>query len=330
MIKPQRTKTVGKVKANHDANLNAIAASSQAQGVRERFKTLSRKLQTFLRKDEGSMNALKAVPNLARLMFGLQEDSKRFGLPPYSFDLEKMEINQSIIAALEARLRNNYVGYGAKPGGVSCGETFLNCFVDVFITFTVLKTPKEMGAKPPLLVNPGTGSILELDIVFEDFLLAFEFQGHPTHYSDPKVQAKDSFKLAKYRVLRRILVPVNECQLQSRTLLSLIANSMKDQLGLHEVLALRDSMRFVAGAALPHQLLQFCKAIQRLYLADQVFREVLDWLDAKAVKYLPTPRLISSISATTPAPRQGPVNPDLDLARIYQGLRYVKDVRRNA
>ena len=37
------------------------------------------------------------------------------------------------------------------------GRLVFNCYLDLFITFTVLGTPKELGGKPHYLVNPSTG-----------------------------------------------------------------------------------------------------------------------------------------------------------------------------
>ena len=330
MNRTERNKIVRPAKANHAAYLAGIAFSPHALALRRRFTNFARKFQAFSRKDPGSLNALKTIPNLARLLFGLQEDLQRFGLPIYSFDLEKETLNRSIIAALDARLTQKYDGYGAPRGPVSKGEALFNCYLDVFVTFTVLQTPKEMGAKPSYLVNPRTGNRgeLELDVDFEGFRLAFEFQGHPSHYTDPNTQAKDAFKLAELPVHSRILIPVNVSQLNSTALQSLIANSMKDHVGVHEVLATSDPSRFTPGAASPQQLLHFSKAVQRLYLAESVFREALDWIDAKARAYLAEPMHSGTVSATTPAPRHGPVNPDLDLAHIYANLRYISEIRK--
>jgi hypothetical protein len=331
MNRTERNKIVRPAKANHAAYLASIAFSPHAQPLRRRFGNFARKFQTFSRKDLGSQNTLKAIPNLAGLLFGLQEDLQRFGLPMYSFELEKETINRSIVAALDTRLTRNYAGYGAPLArGVSTGEALLNCYLDVFVTFTVLRTPKEMGAKPPYLINPRTGNSgeLELDVEFEGFRLAFEFQGYPTHYTDPATQAKDAFKLAELPAHSRILIPVNVSQLNSAALQSLIANSMKDHVALHEVLATGDPSRFTPGAASPQQLLQFSKAVQRLYLAESIFRPALDWIDARARAYVAAPIHIGTVSATTPAPRHGHPNPDLDLARIYANLRYVSEIRK--
>ena len=144
------------------------------------------------------------MPNLARLLFGLQEDLRHFGLPLYSFASEKQTINHYLIAALNARWAAHYDGYGAPRGPTSVGEALFHLYLDLFITFTVLQTPKEIGAKPLYLINPRTGNAgeLELDVTFEDFRMAFEFQGFPTHYTDPNTMTKDASKLAQLQPIR--------------------------------------------------------------------------------------------------------------------------------
>ncbi len=323
MNRAEREQILCPVKAQHAAYLASIASSPHAQSLHQRFTIFARKLRGFTRKELGSLNALKATPNLARLLFGLREDLQRFGLPRYYFDLEREIINRSIIAALDTRLTRKYDGYGAPRGPVSRGEALLNCYLDVFITFTVLRTPKEIGAKPSYLVNPRTGNSgeLELDVEFEGFRLAFEFQGHPSHYADPNTRVKDAFKLAELPVHSRILIPVNVSQLNSGALQSIIANSMKDHVGVHDVLVTGDPLSFAPGTASPQQLLRFSKAVQRLYLAKSTFRDALDWIDAKARAYLAEPMHIGTVSATTPAPRHAHSSHDLDLSSIYANLR---------
>jgi hypothetical protein len=265
------------------------------------------------------------------LIFGLQQDLRRFGLPVFTFDSEKRTINHSIIAALDARLTSQYDGYGAPRGPTSYGEALLHCYLDLFVTFTVLKTPHEIGAKPNYLINPRTGNAgeLELDVMFEGFRLAVEFQGHPSHYNDPNTQARDAFKLAELPVHSRILIPVNICQLNGVILESLIANSMKDHVGVHDVVASGDPSRFTPVTASRRQLLQFSKVVQRLYLAESIFREALTWVDDKARMYLAAPINLGAVSATTPAPRRVTGNPDLDLAAIYANLRHVTEIRKS-
>jgi len=333
MNRAERNRIIRPVKARQTAYLalESVASSAHAGRLRQRFANFARKLRAFTRKDDGSSNALKTMPNLTRLLFGLQEDLRRLNLPAYSFDAERSTINHSIIAGLDARLTAQYNGYGAPRGSTSYGEALLHCYLDLFITFTVLGTPKEIGAKPLYLINPKTGNYgeLELDVEFEDFRLAFEFQGHPGHYADRNTLAKDAFKLAELPAHSRILIPVNISQLNSGSLLSLIANSMKDHVGIHEVLANGDPSKFTPGTATLRQLLQFSKAVQRLYLAASLFREALAWVDGKAGLYLAAPMHAGSISATTAAPRHGLSSPDLDLATIYANLRYVTEIRKS-
>jgi hypothetical protein len=181
--------------------------------------------------------------------------------------------------------------------------------------------------KPGFLVNPATGALLELDVLFEDFRLAFEFQGEH-HYTNPKDQRKDQIKLATCAAHRRILVPVNISQLNGPHLALLIGNSMKDQLGLHDVLTLRNPSVFAQGGVSPQQLLQFSKAIQRIYLATTIFDESLTWIDGKAQDYVAKQLASSPISATTAAPRQIAAVGDLDVATIYRGIRHITAIRK--
>ncbi len=322
MNKTQRTKVIATIKDAHVTYLSSIAASPHAAALQPRFLNLARKLRAFVRKQDGSLNAVKAIPNLSRVLFGLAEDLNRLGLPGYPFAHETKIVNDGAIAALEVRRRSNYSGECA-----SYGESLLNCYLDVFVTFTVLNTPKDIGAKPTFLVNPVTGSVLELDILLEDFRLAFEFQGEH-HYMDPKVQAKDAFKLARCGALQRILIPVNISQLQRAELETLIVNSMKDFLGLHEVLLNGDPSKLPIGAASAKQLVGFSKATQRIFLAETIFRPTLDWLDAHASTYVANAITRSPVSATTAAPRQTPPTPQLPLGQVYGGLRHITSIRK--
>jgi hypothetical protein len=69
----ERNKIVGLTKASRTAYLASIEFSPHAQNLHPRFTNFARKLQAFYRKDQGSLNTLKTVPSLARLLFGLQE-----------------------------------------------------------------------------------------------------------------------------------------------------------------------------------------------------------------------------------------------------------------
>lgn len=326
----ERNRIVTPIKASHATYFAAMEPAIPPLRLKKRFRTLARRIQDLTRKEQGSANTLKIIPNIVSLLFGLQEDILRQGLPPYSFHLEKRAINARIIKALDARLSQKYAAHGAPRGPISWGESLLNCYVDLFITFTVLGTPKELGAKPTYLVNPTTGSYgqLEIDIEFEEFRLAFEFQGHPSHYSDPRVIAKDAFKLKELPVHSRILIPVNVSQLHSRTLQNLIANTLKEFVGVHAVVAFRDPSRFMPSRATPRQITLFCKAVQRLFLAETIFRESLDWIDAHSAAYVSAPVNTGTVSATTAAPRAGGTTPDIPFATIYANLKYVAKIKK--
>jgi hypothetical protein len=322
MQKPERAKTIRAIKARHVAYLATIAGSKHEQAVRSRFRLLARRLQDLLRKNEGSANSLKGIPSPATLLFGLEEDLPRLRLPAFSFDQEKAALNRYVISALDQRRVSKY----SDECG-SYGEALLNCYLDLFITLTVPKTPRKIEAKPSFLVNPVTGSGLEIDVLLEDFRLAFEFQGEH-HYVDPKVMAKDAFKLNALAGHKRILIPVNIVQLHGETLQTLIVNSIKDHLDLHRLLVSRDPSKLQPASASPTQLIQFSKAVQRIYLSKILFGPSFAWLDNEAKQYISQQSRRNPVSSTTPAPRHVPPAGDLDVTYIYRALKYVTKARR--
>lgn len=320
--KPQRTKILREIKADHAMYIDSLTGVPNQEQLNTRFSNLQRKLRIQLRKEFGSSSSVKTIPNLARLIFGLHEDILRLGLPSYSFAKEKGVVNIYIREYLEDQKQSKYSGECA-----SYGETLLNCYLDVFITLTVLKTPKKIGTRPAFLVNPLTGSRLELDVLFEDFRLAFEFQGE-LHYQRPKIQQKDKIKLKKSAKHKKVLIPVNISQLHSQTLQELIVNSLKDYLGLHDVLVTGDPSQFKKKTVSKNQLLHFSKAVQRIYLSKIVFHDTLAWLDGEASAYIKGRAPSSPVSASVPAPRFRHSSMDLDLDYVYRSLKYVKAVRQ--
>jgi len=244
-------------------------------------------------------------------------------LPSYPFGKEIELLNRYVVAALDRRRSTQYDGQCG-----SYGETLLNCYLDLFVTLTVFKTPREIEAKPSFLVNPATGSVLELAILLEDFRLAFEFQGEH-HYVSPKVIAKDAFKLAQCARFERILIPVNPAQLASTTLQTLIRNSIKDYLGLGGLFS-QSSTQILPGATpSPRALLAFSKAVQRIYLSRVVFFDALTWCDGQSTTYLAKTTHRSPIASTTPAPRFIHTTPDVDIETIYRRLPAVTSLRKS-
>jgi hypothetical protein len=322
MATPPRKRAIKEIESTQSLMLQALRHTPHFNNIEERLHNLNVKVNSLMRKVSGSANSVKDLPTIARILFGLQEDLIRWGLPAYPFAKEKAPVNQYLTSYLDGKRRSHYSGECA-----SYGETLLNCYLDSFITLTVLKTPKEIGAKPSFLVNPSTGSLLELDILFEEFRLAFELQGEH-HYVDPKVIAKDAFKLAECHRNRKVLIPLNLGQLQSSTIRDLIANSIKDALKLHDVVALNDPAKYTLGSASQQELTGFKKAVQRMYLASELFDDTLKWLDTEAASYIGNMAARSPISVATPAPRWSAASPNLPLGTIYASLRYVSAIER--
>ncbi len=310
------------VRARQSAYLDSIAAHPRHAPVADRFVALRKKVQAIARKQPGGARAINDIPHACRRVFGLEEDLRRFGLPAYSFELEKELLNDTALRALAKQRATKYNGECD-----SYGEVLLNCYLDLFITFTVLKSPRSLGSKPSFLINPASGSLLELDVLFEEFRLGFEVQGEH-HYTDPKVQAKDAAKLALCAGHKRVLVPVNISQLDSAALQTLIVNSVKDQLGLHAVIAKRNPDLVDRSAISNKQLLHFSKLVQRVFMANAVFGRALHAIDAEADLYRQGRLPSNHTSCTAPAPRQADASPDLSVDLVYRRLQFVTAVRK--
>ena len=143
MDKPERTRLISPIKAGQAAYMRLLAGSAHEEMMGFRFRKLTRKLQDLLRKAESSANSLKVIPTIARLLFGLQEDIQRLRLPQFSFVRETEVLNRFIIAALNGRRASKYAG-----ACDSYGEALLNCYLDLFITLTVWKTPRRSRQCP--------------------------------------------------------------------------------------------------------------------------------------------------------------------------------------
>jgi len=290
------------------------------------FKNLTKAIQKLLRKDYASENSMKSIPTTSRLLFGLIEDIKRKHALSYGFDDEVKIVNEHLIRYLENKISTQY-----DRKCSSYGEALLNAYLDLFITATVFKTGKEIPAYLSFLRNPKTGSILEIDILFEDFHLAFEFQGEH-HYTDTKTKQKDKFKLTACPGSGMLLIPVNPSQLNSDILQKLIANSIKDFLRLNDLFKDKRTdywAEYLAQVGISNtQLLRFSKVVQRLYLSKMIFSESLEWLDTKSNKYINKSKRKYPISAKKPAPRFIFTNNDLSIEDIYKNLKYVTQVRK--
>jgi hypothetical protein len=286
-----------------------------------RTRTVRTCVVSLLRKQPGSANAAREVPRIAKLIFGLLEDAKRFQVEGIEFHSEIEILNDVLIALLNDRIASKYK---RQCGGY--GEALLNAYIDIFVTATLPKTERLFQEKPGFLVYPATGSLLELDVMLEEFRLAFEFQGEH-HYVEPKDQAKDAFKLMQCASFSRVLVPVNFSQLSGSVLSRLIVNSMIAYCGLYDIIANRTSIPAYTSNIKNRFISRFCKATQRIFLAEVLFGKAIAWLDTKSAQYIGKMSFRSPISSSTPAPRQFAAHRDLPVCDIYSALPYVRRYR---
>ncbi|MBC8555803.1 MAG: hypothetical protein H8D23_39830 [Candidatus Brocadiales bacterium] len=314
----ERKKYKAIIKAKQKAYIGALSkAQCEEVNFESRLNNLRNKLTHQLRKTDSSANSVKSMPTISRILFGLQEDIVRLSLPIYNFKEEKEVINTFVISFLSHRRETQYDG--------ECkyyGETLLNLYLDIFITLTCRNTPRRIEHKPGFLVNPKTEQLLELDITLEEFLLAFEFQGE-SHYREQKEMEKDTVKLSKCASNNVILVPVNIYQLESRRLMQLILNSMKDSLGIKSQES-GVSMKVDSSLKInPKHIRSYKKACQRIYLAETLFGSAIKWLDEFALRFRDTQAIRNPISSTTEAPRLTKKTNDLEVPELYTELKHV-------
>lgn len=320
MDKLMRDKLKQECKAQQLHYIETITVSSIKNITISKFNDFNHKFKKFLRCEFASNNSLKQIPLISSLIWGIQEYQKQLGIHPYAFVKELNAINKYLIFALDALASSKY-----NSKCPSYGEALLNCYLDLYITFTINHIDKKIDAYPSFLVNPLTGSNLELDVLFENFRLAFEFQGEH-HYTNLTTQTKDTFKLNSSHSNNHVLIPVNISQLSHTCLTTLICNSIKEQKGLtplvhsHQKVELPQSTRT-----------QFFKVIQRCYLAHILFKETLDWLDIKSQNYISGRLPSSPVSASTHAPRLNHISDDDDLSieELYRLIPQMRKIESN-
>lgn len=328
MDKIDRQNLVNSIKERHNLYLEKIVNLEYHSDFTSRFKNLTKKIQKLLRKDYTSENSMKSIPLISRLLFGLMEDIKRKHALGYGFDDEVKIVNEHLIEYLKNKISTRY-----DEKCPSYGEALLNAYLDLFITATVFKTGKEIPAHPSFLMNPKTGSILEIDMLFEDFHLAFEFQGEH-HYTNTKTKEIDEFKLTTCPENGLLLIPVNPFQLKGDILQKLIVNSIKDFLGLNDLFKDKRTKywsKYLAQEGISNkQLLRFSKVVQRLYLSKIIFLDSLKWLDAKSIEYRNTQKskYPEAQSLKELAPRHTFTNNDLSIEDIYKNLKYITHIKK--
>lgn len=306
------------IKTNHRQYLDTLKKQSiVAPNFEERFSKLLKRCNNLVRKDVGSVRSVKLVPQISKIIFGLYEDMIRLSLPKYLFETEKTLINDFIIEWLKIRRETKYFGECQHYG-----EVLLNLYLDVLVVITTKDINRIIEHRPTYLVNPLTGQNLELDITLEGIKLSFELQGE-SHYRHSKEKVKDEFKIKKSVEEKKVLIPINLGQLQSEIISNLIANTLKEVLGLHDVLSNNGMRQKPLFQTKKWDVMQYKRTIQRMYLAEQWFSPSLEWIDRYATRFITTQKKWSPISTSINAPSMVGLTKNLSVNFIYKNIKNI-------
>jgi hypothetical protein len=271
-----------------------------------------RRVKSLRRKEVGSSNTLKELPLIAKRIYGHWEFCKQNRISRYGFTHELRMLNDALLGCIKERMRKKY---GQKR--MWYGEILLNAYCDVLFYATNIETERENNIRPNFLKNPATGRNLEMDIYFHGLRLGLEFQGEQ-HYKNPQVINNDSIKGDLASAKGVCLIPVNPKQMNSSLLISLLANSLKDKLGVADN---SGSLTLLPQAS--YKVL--FKLIQRFDLAEQLFSESLSYLDQLVVSYIEKISRYSPVSTSTYAPRF--TNTTVDQS-VFELLHQIPDLAR--
>lgn len=310
--KTTRKQIMKAIKLSHKLYLSSLDTEN-ADLFYKRFKNLYNKIREQLsRKEICSANSLKGLPLITKIISGINDDIIRLKLSQYGFESEINLICHFARAKIEENLNTKY------NGQCNYSEALLNCYLDLIISLTTRKTIKEIEAYPEFLVNPISNQNMELDVLFEGFKIAFEFQGE-THYTDYKTIEKDKEKLIQCSREKIILIPINAHQLQSVKLLDLIANSIKDYLNLGvAVKKLIDKQHEgIIIYCSKSDLSNFHKVMQRIKVANLIFGSIFRDLDERSKRYVETQNRRSPVTTSTNAPRAYNSGLDCSFERIH-------------
>ena len=97
--------------------------------------------------------------------------------------------------------------------------------------------------------------------------------------------------------------------------------------GVHDILSKKISDPSDTANIKNGFLFSFCKATQRIFLAEILFGKTIAWLDTKSALYFKKMSFRNPISSSTSAPRQFAVRRDLQVCDVYSALPYVKRYR---
>lgn len=300
--------------------LAGITDNSTRQDIEKRLTRISKHVSDLATKERGSNRSFRLAGPIFKALFNLTEYLYCHKLPKYDCRFELSVLNQAVICYLDCQRETLY-----SNQCVSYGETLLNCYLDIYLRLTNDKTEKDINQRPLFLTNEATGQPLELDIQFEEFRLAFEFQGD-RHYTSARQMDRDFLKSEKCRQRRIILIPINISQLSHEALAAVILNTIKDDLGFHDVLMCRcakqDAFSKIRGPGA--QRSRFATAVKSFYAATWVYKDALAWLDEHARQY--NLRMVlaypNSSSAIYDAPDRTS-NPRLSVSELYSRLKYL-------
>jgi hypothetical protein len=305
---------------SRDRYLASIANLPVRADTEKRLTRLAGRVLDLATKERGSNRSFRLVGPIFKHIFNLTEHLNSCKLPRHDCRFELRILNQAVISYLDCQRETHYSKQCA-----SYGETLLNCYLDIYLRLTDDKTEKEINQRPLFLTNDATGQPLELDIRFEEFRLAFEFQGD-RHYTSVRQMDRDVLKEEKCRQRRIILIPINISQLSHKALTAVILNTMKDDLGFHDVLMCRcakqDAFGKIHGPGSARS--RFANAVKSFYAATWVYQDALTWLDEHARQY--NLRMLLAYPDSSSAIYEAPdrtANPRLSVAELYSRLKYL-------
>jgi hypothetical protein len=300
--------------------LTGITDNGTRQDIDRRLTRLSRLISDLATKDRGSNRSFRLIGPFFRTLFKLTEHLNCRRLPAYDCRFELGILNQAVICYLDGQRETQYSEQCA-----SYGETLLNCYLDIYFRLTNDKTEKDINERPLFLTNEATGQPLELDIQFGEFRLAFEFQGD-RHYTSARQMDRDLLKAEKCRQRRIILIPINISQLSHEALAAVILNTIKDDLGFHDVLMCRCAKQAAFGKI--HgpgaSRSRFATAVKSFHAASWVYKDAIAWLDEHARQY--NLRMLLAYPNSSSAIYEAPdrtSNPRLSVSELYSRLKYL-------
>ena len=290
-----------------------------------KIKAIRRDIFSILRKEEASEAGYKLIKRVGSGLFGLMDYLRYNRLGYYDFKLEKEVLNDFLIGYLEKKISSNY-----NHNLPSFGESLLCGFIDCLLNASKVEVEKSYGLNPSFLINPDTSQLLEIDLALKEYKIYFEFQGHPSHYQDSTTIFKDSVKLKRCFDNNIVLIPLNISQLNSTLIINTITNTLRDYLGIEELLVGKNLDVNKYDDVSNKQLIRFSKLIHKIFLATKIYHKTLEFLDIRADRYLLNMRAKNptGFSQNHFAPRYYYSRRDYNINQMYAGVKYISILRK--